>query len=467
MLFERAVARDDEATHFIARGANYAVAISAEGAQIALGSPLAADAPIAIRFVGANPTAAIAGADPHATRIHHIRNPGYGDEREVPAYGRVAIIGVYPGIDVAFHGKARELEYDLIVAPGADPSRVAFRIEASDRASLDGAGELVLGAFRLKRPIAYQDVDGERQPVASEFAIDDGDVVRIRVGEYDLTRTLVIDPVVSYATYLGGNNVEQGTAIAVDSAGNAYVTGYTSSTDFPMVNALDRSLGKRSDVDVFVSKLNPAGTALVWSTYIGGSASADRAVGIAVDAAGSVYITGQTSGSDFPTSATAWQKGITAGGAFIAKLAPAGNALVYSTYVIGATPSAIAVDAGGNAYVSGSATSTFLTTPGAMQPSTGNPAGSTAFVLKLDATGSAPVFATFLGGTAARMRPRLPSTHAAARMSAAGRHPTISRFETLSSRRAPAARMPSSRVSTRADRSSFIRHSSAARSTTR
>jgi len=414
MLFERAVARDDEATHFIARGANYAVAISGEGVQIALGSPLAADALTAIRFVGANPTAAIAGADPRATRIHHIRNPGHGEAREIPAYGRVAIVGLYPGIDAAFHGEARELEYDLIIAPGADPSRVAFRIEADDRASLgntgrvaasgraalDPAGQLELGAFRLKRPVAYQDIDGQRQPVASEFAIDDGDVVRIRVGEYDPTRTLVIDPVVSYATYLGGNNVEQGTAIAVDSAGNAYVTGYTSSTDFPMVNALDRSLGKRSDVDVFVSKLNPAGTALVWSTYIGGSASADRAIGIAVDVAGGVYITGQTSGSDFPTSATAWQKGITAGAAFIAKLAPAGNVLVYSTYVVGATPSAIAVDAGGNAYVSGSATSAFLTTPGAMQPSTGNPAGATAFVLKLDATGSAPVFATFLGGTA-------------------------------------------------------------------
>ena len=399
MLFERAATRDDERTQFIARGANYAVAISADGAQLALGSPSAAAAPIVIRFVGANLHAAIAGSDPQVTRLHHIRDAGYRDEREVPAYGRVAVIDVFPGIDVAFHGKARELEYDLIVAPGADPSRIAFSIEADDRASLDGAGDLVLGALRLKRPVAYQDIDGERQRVASEFALDDDGVVRIRVGQYDMTRTLVIDPVVSYATYLGGNNVEQGTAIAVDSAGNAYVTGYTSSTDFPMVNALDRSLGKRGDVDVFVSKLNPAGTALVWSTYIGGPASTDRAVGIAADAAGGVYITGQTSGSDFPTSATAWQKGIATGGAFIAKLAPAGNALVYSTYVVGATPSAIAVDAGGNAYVTGSATPAFRTTPGAMQPASGNPAGSTAFVLKLDATGSAPVFATFLGGT--------------------------------------------------------------------
>lgn len=399
MLFERVASRDDGSAYFVARGANYAVAVSPEGAQLAMGQRSPAGTPIAIRFIDANRRAAIAGADLQATRIHHIRAPDHRDEPDVAAYGRVAIHDAYPGIDVAFHGNARALEYDVIVAPGADPSRFAFRIEARDRARIDGAGDLVLGAFRLRRPVAYQDIDGQRQRVASEFALDDHDVARISVGHYDPSATLVIDPVVSYATYIGGNNVEQGTALAVDSAGNAYITGYTSSTDFPVVNALDRSLGKRGDVDVFVSKLNPAGTALVWSTYIGGSASTDRAVGIAVDATGSAYITGQTSGSDFPTSATAWQKGVMAGGAFVAKLAPAGNALAYSTYVIGATPSAIAVDAGGNAYVSGSATSTFRTTTGAMQPSTGNPAGQTAFVLKLDTTGSAPIFATFLGGT--------------------------------------------------------------------
>jgi hypothetical protein len=400
MLFERAATAGKERPRFIARGANYAVAISPEGAQLALGSPGSAGTPIAIAFVGADPHATITGADPHATRIHHIHPAGDRNERDVATYGRVAIIAAYPGIDVSFHGRERELEYDLIVAPGADPSRIGFRIQASDRAWLDATGSLVLGAVRLQRPVAFQDIDGQRQAVASEFALADDNIVRIRVGHYDAAKTLVIDPVVSYATYVGGSNVDQGTAIAVDSAGNAYIAGYTLSPDFPLVNALDRSLGKRGDVDVFVSKLNPTGTALVWSTYIGGSASTDRAVGIAVDAAGSVYITGQTSGSDFPTSATAWQKGVIGGAAFIAKLAPAGNSLAYSTYVVGANPSAIVVDAMGSAYVTGSATSMFRTTPGTMQSSTGNPAGETAFVLKLDPTGSAPVFATFLGGSA-------------------------------------------------------------------
>src|SRR4029079_3296998 len=127
-------------------------------------------------------------------------------------------------------------------------------------------------------------------------------------------------------------------------------TGYTQAADFPIVNAYDRTIGKRYDVDAFVSKLNAAGTALVWSTYLGGSTGVDRGVGIAVDPAGNVYVTGQTSGSDFPTSASAWQKGTAAGGGFVAKLSAAGNALAYSTYLAGATPSAIRVDASGNAY---------------------------------------------------------------------------------------------------------------------
>ena len=183
------------------------------------------------------------------------------------------------------------------------------------------------GSVRLHRPIAYQ-LDGDtRTPVDSSFAIDANGDVRFRVGAYDPTRMLVIDPVVSYATYLGGNGFEQGMAIAVDGAGNAYVAGYTLSSDFPTVSAYDRSLGKSGDVDVFVTKLNAAGTGLVWSTYIGGAGSIDRAVGIAVDANGSAYVTGSTASNNFPVSPTAWQKPLAGGGAFVAKLTPAGNAL--------------------------------------------------------------------------------------------------------------------------------------------
>src|SRR6478672_3392336 len=327
LLFARDVDRGDAIPRYYARGANYAVSISPQGAALVFGSHDSTRTTIELRLVGSAASARVAVLDPQPARIHQIgRNNGSGGV-DIPTFARIAISDAYPGIDVIFHGQHREVEYDVIVAPGADPSRFAFRIDAGSPVTIDDAGEIDVGAARLKRPLAYQDVDGRRQIVASEYVIDSERVVRIRVGGYDSSRALIIDPVVSYATFVGGSGVEQGTSIAVDAAGNAYITGYTMSTDFPLAGALDRSLGKRGDVDVFVSKLNPSGTALVWSTYIGGSTGVDRAVGIAVDASGSAYITGQTSGSDFPTSATAWQKADVAGGGFVVKLVPAGNAL--------------------------------------------------------------------------------------------------------------------------------------------
>ena len=390
------LATDDGAPAFVARTARHVVAVSRDGLRLASGN----ESPVELRLVDRSRDATLVGLTPSTARVHRLRRGDATDVVDVPSYERIAIANVQPGVDVVFHGHGPLLEYDIVVAPGADPARFAFRIEGGARAVLAESGDLVLataaGAFSLKRPVAYQEDRGERTPIASEFTADDEGVVRIHIGDYDRTRTLVIDPVVSYASFLGGNGNEQATAVAVDAAGNAYVAGYTSSTDFPLANPYDRSIGKKGDVEVFVSKLNTAGTALVWSTYIG-AASVDRAVGIAVDASGSAYVTGTTSGLDFPVTLNAWQKGVALGG-FVAKLTPSGNALVYSTYVANANPSSIAVDASGNAYVAGSATPSFATTPGALQTSTASTIGSTAFVLKLNASGSGPLFATFLGG---------------------------------------------------------------------
>ena len=399
LQFERlAAAADDGDETFVARTGSYAVAVQRQGATLAFRDASSVD----IRFVDASATARVSAIGDPSARIHRLRRGDARDAVDSPAYERIAIANLQPGLDIAFHGRGRELEYDVVVAPGADPSRFAFRVGGSDRVALDDAGDLAIataaGTLTIKSPIAYQDIGEARRFVASAFDMDDDGVVRIRLGDYDTTETLVIDPIMSYATYVGGSNYEQATAIAVDGAGNAYITGYTQSTDLPLVNAYDRSLGRKGDVDVFVSKLNAAGTGLVWSTYLGG-ASIDRAVGIAVDASGSAYVTGLTSGADFPTSANGWQKGIVGGGGFVAKLAPGGNALVYSTYVAASNPSAIAVDSAGNAYVTGSATPSFTTTPGALQATTASASGSTAFLLELNAAGTAPVFATFLGGS--------------------------------------------------------------------
>jgi hypothetical protein len=397
-LLFAAVPGAEGATQFVARGASYGVTVAPDAVRIL---PLLEERrPIALRFVGANAQAPMRGAGQFAV-IHRVQQDP-AKSTHTPAYERVHVSSLYPGIDVAFHANRRELEYDVLVAPGADASQVELAFDGIDALHVDDAGQLVLrgddGVVTLKRPFAYQEIARQRRVVASRFVIAENRA-RIELDPYDRTHALIIDPVVSYATFIGGTGDEAGTAVAVDAAGNAYVTGYTQATNFPIVNAYDRTIGKRYDVEVFVSKLNAAGTALVWSTYLGGSTGVDRAVGIAVDPAGNVYVTGETSGSDFPTSTSAWQKATTTGGGFVAKLSAAGNALVYSTYVAGATPSAIRVDASGNAYVAGSATSAFVTTANALQPTTRNPTGATPFLLKLNATGSAPIFSTYLGGS--------------------------------------------------------------------
>ena len=392
------VADDDGELHFAASTRDYAIDVSRDGLRFAsIGAPTRR---FALRFLHDRKNASIRGAGSPAP-VHRIARDAQSVV-SVEAHPAVVVEGLVPGIDVAFHASGRSVEYDVIVAPGAEPSRFAFVVDGAERVALDDAGDLVLAigdeTFVLAHPVAYQDRDGSRYEVESRFTLNDR-IVGFAVGAYDRDRPLVIDPIVSYATFLGGTATEQATAIAIDAAGNAYVTGYTQSTDFPLVNAFDRTIGKRGDVEVFVSKVNATGTGLVWSTYLGGSTGTDRAVGIAVDASGSVYVTGQTSSNDFPTSTTAWQKGTTAGGGFVAKLAPAGNALVYSTYLVGAIPSAIAVDAGGNAYVTGSASSTFVTTANALQRLPGNASMSTGFLVKLNDTGTNALFSTFLGGS--------------------------------------------------------------------
>ncbi len=401
MLFEAHDPTAGAATRYIARGAGYAAAVSSRGAQIALPGDATA---IELTFLSADDGAVLRGLDPQEARIHHLNGRGdAGDRTNIATFRKIAIEGLYAGVDALFYGNATELEYDLIVAPGADPSAIALRIDGIDRMMLVEGGDLRLeigsGSFRLHHPVAYQEIDGRRIDVDSAYVLDDVNVVRIRTGPYDASRQLVIDPVVSYATYLGGSLTERGTGVAVDANGNAYITGFTTSADFPVVSAYDRSLGKRNDVDVFVAKLNPAGSGLVYATYLGGSTGIDRAFGVAVDAAGSAYITGLTSGSDFPVTANAYQKAQASGGTFVTKLAPAGNAIVYSTYVAGATVASLAVDAQGNALITGNASAAFTPTAGALQRVLPAGLGDTGFALKLNPTGSAPIYATFLSGS--------------------------------------------------------------------
>jgi hypothetical protein len=330
---------------------------------------------------------------------------------DVPTFARVRYRALWPGVDAVFYGNGGRLEYDFLVAAGADPGRIALRVGGARSLRIDRAGNLAVGVaggwLHVKRPHAYQLAARRRVAVASRFVLDGRRVVRFVVGPHDHARALVIDPVLVYSTYLGGPANDFGRAIAVDAGGSAYVAGDTSSTSFPGIGPGSLQSVNAGGVDAFVAKLNPAGDALVYSTYLGG-AGTDNAKAIALDGAGNAYLAGGTSSANFPTTASAWQtlppSGFT--NAFVTKLSASGSALLYSTYLGGTTNQsdarAIALDPGGNAYVTGHTNeTTFPTTTGAYQEMA--PANSNAFVAKLDPTRSGPaslVYSTYLGGTA-------------------------------------------------------------------
>jgi hypothetical protein len=332
----------------------------------------------------------------------------------VPTFGRVHYRGVYPGVDLVYYGNQRQLEYDFSVAPGADPRLVSLRFEGADSVEVNADGDLLLAlggsVVRQPRPFVYQEVAGERREVEGGYELGADGRVGFSLGAYDPALPLVIDPVLVYSTYVGGSDTDLARAIAVDPSGNACITGYTISLNFPTANAFRGAFngteGFFGNRDVFVTKINAAGTAYVYSTYLGGTGS-EEARGIAVDSSGNAYVAGFTDSVNFPI-ANAVQA--TMGGtqdAFVTKLNPDGSALVYSTFLGGAGFSdgansaefgeAIAVDSSGNAYVTGSTFSNNFPLVNAIQDTFKG--GSTdAFVTKINAEGDAFVYSTYLGG---------------------------------------------------------------------
>jgi Beta-propeller repeat/Dockerin type I domain len=354
---------------------------------------------LAMKLVGANPQATVAGLDQQSgTSNYFIGNDPSQWHTNIANYGKVEYQGVYPGINLVYYGDQQHLEYDFVVAPGADPSNIQLNFQGASNISLDAPGDLVQHA-----PVIYQNVGGVRQSVPGNFVLGAQGQVGFQVGAYNASLPLTIDPVLSYSTYLGGNNNDYATAIAVDGAGNAYVTG-AAGLNFPTTTGAFQTNYGGSGGDAFVTKLNAAGTALIYSTYLGGS-GVDTGRGIAVDGSGNAYVTGQTASANFPTTAGAFQTGHASDGseddAFVTELNAGGTALVYSTYLGGNNYDdgyGIAVDSSGNAYVTGSTQSSdFPTSTGAFQTSFGG--NSDAFVSKLNASGSSLVYSTYLGAS--------------------------------------------------------------------
>jgi hypothetical protein len=328
------------------------------------------------------------GADPAAWRAG------------IPHYARVRYPRVYPGIDFLWRGRQKELEYELVVGRGADPERIGLRFRGARRIRLDRRGHLVLetasGELRFRRPFAYQREGERRRQVMVRYRVA-GDLVTFRIGPWDRSRELLIDPVLSFSSYLGGAGFDAGYGIAADSSGNIYVSGETASADFPLPAGGTRTA--RANRDAFVTKLSADGSVLLYTTILS-SRGNDAGRAIAVDGAGNAYIAG-VAGSNFPVTTGALRT--SPGGqedGFVAKLDPAGR-LVYATYLgdAGADFAAgIAVDSSGNAYVTGYTSSLrFPTTPGA--PQTAYQGGYyDAFLVKLDASGRTLLYSTLLGG---------------------------------------------------------------------
>ncbi len=360
-----------------------------------------------LAFLGANPDVEIEGRRRGRATVNYLLgNDASAWHTGLPTYGALVYRELWPGIDMVFRGAAGRLKYEFVLRPGARVRDIRLAYRGARRLSVTRAGALAIatrvGVLRDERPRSYQRVGGRRVRVESSFRLARG-AYGFAVGRYNGRRTLVIDPGLRYSTYLGGGSGEGGHGIAIDAAGNAYVTGQTYSSDFPTtVGTFDTTLDGESDA--FVTKINPRGSALVYSTYFGGR-GVEFGTGIAVDRAGSAYVTGTTGSRDLPTTAGAFDTTLDGWDAFVTKLDPRGSGLVYSTYLggrrseFGEVAWAIAVDRAGSAYVTGSTGSNFPTTAGAFDRTyAGGLWSGDAFVTKLNRRGSALIYSTYLGG---------------------------------------------------------------------
>src|SRR2546428_175288 len=359
-----------------------------------------------MKLVVANPAPAVAGVGELPGKSNYfVGNDPKKWRANVPTYAKIEYRDVYPGVNLVYYGNQRQLEHDFVVSPGADPKAITLAFEGMDGVAIDGLGDLVLradgGGVRLRKPFVYQEQDGQRAVIPTRYVLKAERQVAFEVAAYDATKPLIIDPVLAYSTYLGGSGGDQGFGVAVDAVGNAYVTGFAGSSDFPTTAGAFQTAFGGGEADALVTKLNPTGAALVFTTHLRGGGGDDEGFGMAVDATGNAYVTGQTLSTNFPTTAGTVQPGFAGTiDAFMTKLNPTGSGLVYSTYLGGDSDdlgNGIAVDATGNAYVTGLTFSTnFPTTPGAFQ--TTPKFASDAFVVKLNAAGTALVYSTFLGG---------------------------------------------------------------------
>lgn len=430
LSFEPNQGQSDSRVKFLARGNDYGLYLTSSEAVLALpqrdknqNRPV-----VEMRFGGANQSAQLAGTNLLPGRSNYfIGNDPSRWRRNIPQFSRVQYRDLYSGIDLDFYGKQGRLEYDFEVSPGADPNQIALDFKGTKNLQVAANGDLVLtvdgGELRFEAPHVYQTTSAGTETVAGSFVLRNDNRVAFQVGAYDRSRTLVIDPLLTFSTYLGGSGAESCTAItaapagfvphcpaiAVDSATRVYVAGATSSTaGFPVPAggaATDGPLG--GGADVFLVRFNSTGTALDYTTFVGGSGT-DYPTGVGVDSGFNVYVAGTTNSGDFPTTTSAFQSGpgSAANHVFFSKFDASGSVDLYSTYLSGTTgvdsASSLAVDGLGRAYLFGTTSSSdFPTTAGALQITAATT--NQFFFSKIDPTASGTgslLYSTFFGGSA-------------------------------------------------------------------
>jgi hypothetical protein len=399
---------EQRADSFVARGANYSVLV--ERSRAVLTFPRSA---VTLQTLQGASAWTLTGMEQRPGVAHYFngRNP----VKTYRLYSQVRATNVYPGIDLLLRGNNEHFEYDFEVLAGHDAGAIALGFQGASGIDIDERGDLILqtadGEIRQPKPLAWQIVNGEKHLVDISYRLSKDGSVSFEPGPHAARVDLTIDPEVVFQNNVGGSKQGFGESIALDSTGNIYVAGYTSALDFPLLNPLQNRKGTQTTA--FVQKWSPDGSTLIYSTYLGGS-NFDAAYALAVDSAGSAYIAGTTGSADFPVTANAFQKQLAGRtNAFVAKLAPDGSRLVYSTFLGGGTEnlSAIVVDSSGNAVVTGETSSpAFPLTPGAYQTSlstscnfpqlvdVGVPFNRDAFVTRLAADGSSLSYSTLLGG---------------------------------------------------------------------
>jgi hypothetical protein len=433
LIFEANQGQSDAQVKFLAHGNGYGLFLTAEEAVLVLQHPAArAGLPahpasvVRLKLAKANPSPEVSAVDELPGKSNYLvgRDPRKW-HRNVPQFSRVRYRSVYPGIDLVYYGRPGQLEYDFEIAPGADPSQVSWRVESSDEKDfdqprLDPNGDLMLstagGRVRFARPHVYQKNGDREQTVAGRFALRDHGDVGFELGAYDRSRALIIDPIVNYSTYLGGSGAESCSAItgaaftpgcpsiAVDSASDAYIAGATTSTvAFPIPTGAATPAPVNGPADVFITKFDNTGSVVLFTTFLGGSGT-DTAAGIAVDTGFDVIVAGTTNSPDFPTVGAFQSAPKTSGNhVFVTRLDPTGSAPVYSTYLSGSgtdTASGVAVDLQGKIYVTGTTTSAdFPTTIGSFQPA--SLATNQFFMAKVDPSSTQTLslpYSTYFGG---------------------------------------------------------------------